>query len=378
MPDIRPHPGSRWTAAAVTEVLDAQRANRPVKPPSISEPDWDDVVRATIRHRVHVLLAPHLSELGVPEPTAGRLSQAHRRTFQSGMAEVRDTVAVSTFLDDAGIDHLIVKGAAFSWTVGELPAQRGGGDVDVWVRPFDVARAERLAREHGWQRRPSAERLPEPGDGWRWRTFLRLTYEHALDHPELTTLDLHWRLARHQPELGFDFADAWERSVAVPVLGPAARTLCPDDAFVHIAQHGRKEAWPTLRHLVDVARIAETIGPHRTRALARQHQNVALALTVSARVAPWLAELVDPGHRRVDALADEAWQGCLSLQYRLATRRNLPARSARRIRAQHESWVLRSAPDWATRLMGMVSLAIPVRLLIDPRLPTAYPRRKRR
>ena len=166
-----------------------------------------------------------------------------------------------------------------------------------------------------------------------------------------------------------------ERSVPMPAVGPTVRTLCLDDTFVHIAQHGRKEAWPTLRHLVDVVRLVDVSGPERTRSLASAHRNVALALLTAAHIAPWLENLAERADHRTRALADEAWQDCLSLEFPLSTRRALNGWEARRTRLRYESWLARSAPDWATRRAWAAHLAIPLGPLVDPDPPiTSIPR----
>ena len=241
--------------------------------------------------------------------------------LNNGIAEVRDTDVVSQVLYGSGIDHLVVKGVVLGAAVGEMPALRGGGDIDVWVREHRSPRRRQWHALTVGSRRPIADRLPEPGDTWRWRTMLRFAHEEALDHPERATLDLHWRLAERQGELGFDFDDAYSRSVPVPAVGPTVRTLCIEDTFVHIAQHGRKEAWSTLRHLVDVVRLVDACGPEVSRDLARTHRNVALAMLTAAHVDPSLSDLAAPATKHIRSLASEAWEGCLSLEFPQQIRR---------------------------------------------------------
>ncbi len=369
------HPGSAWTAAAVVAVLAAQRSGEDRLAPVPPDGDWSAVAQAMYLHRVHALLAPHLRRLGGPDQFAEQISTAHRRLLHRGIGVVGDTEAVSSLLCAAGIDHLIVKGVVFTAAVGDLPALRGAGDIDLWVRPQQAGQVELLARAQGWHRRPRAAGLPEPADTWRWRTMVRWAHEQPLDHPDRATLDLHWRLSEHQGELGFDFDEAYERSVPVPAVGPSVRSLRLDDAFVHIAQHGRKEAWSTLRHLVDVVQLVDACGPDMTRELARTHRNVALALLTASRIAPWLDELADTADSRTRALAAEAWENCLSLEYPLQIRSALTGGDARRSRLRHESWLARSAPDWATRRAWAVNLAVPLRGLVDPDPPLlAVPR----
>ena len=133
------HPGSAWTAAAVTAALDSGRRAAGIAAPLAPKTDWSTVVEAITLHRVHGLLGPHVSQLGMPDEYAARVSAAHRRMLNNGIAEVRDTDVVSQVLHGAGIDHLVVKGVVLGAAVGEMPALRGGGDIDVWVRERQVA-----------------------------------------------------------------------------------------------------------------------------------------------------------------------------------------------------------------------------------------------
>jgi hypothetical protein len=347
-------------------VLASRRRGTDPVAPRTPDVEWSDVMQAVFLHRVHGLLAPHVAQLGVPERFADRLGAAQRRMLDNGIAVTCDTAEVSDLLDTAGIEHLIVKGVVLAAVVGDLPALRGGGDIDLWVRPGEAAEVELLARANGWHRRPIASRLPQPADTWRWRTLMRFAHEQPLDHPDRATLDLHWRLAEHQDELGFDFDHAYRRSIAVPAIGPSARTLCLEDAFVHIAQHGRKEAWSTLRHLLDVVRLVEACGRDTTRQLVRNHRNVALAVLTASHIDPSLHELADAADRHTRALADEAWRGCLSLEFPRQIRRAITGRDALHSRLLYESWLARSAPTWATRRVWALHLAVPLRPLIEP------------
>jgi hypothetical protein len=331
--------------------------------------DWSLVAEAVFMHRVHVLLAPHATKLGMPDELADHISRAQRQILEGGIAQVRDTSVVSEMLEAAGVEHLIVKGVVLAAAMEDLPALRGRGDIDLWVRAEDVGKVESIARSAGWRRRPIAARLPEPDSSWRWRTLLRFAHEQALDHPERATLDLHWRLAECQAELGFDFDDAYERSIPMPAAGPSVRTLSLEDTFVHIAQHGRKEAWATLRHLVDVIRLVDVFGPDRSRELSRKHQNVALAILTAANLEPSLAELAGAANERTQSLAEEAWKGCLSLEFPQQIRRSLTGQQAWRARWRYESWLIRSAPDWPTRAALAAQLAVPLRPLVDPDPP---------
>jgi hypothetical protein len=326
---------------------------------------------AIVRHRVVPLLAPHAAALGLPDVQQHRLHEMHLGVAGAGLANAAHTDAASAVLADAGVDHLVVKGAVLPPLVGQTPASRGPGDIDVWVRTDAWADAERALGAAGWSRRDGTADLPVPGDGWRGRVVQRVGMEMPLDHPRRSTVDLHWRLVPDHREVRFGFDEALARSVPVPEVGPTVRTLCPVDALDHIAQHGRKEHWPVLRQLVDVADLAAACGDDLEE-LVRTSPNARVALATAAHVDARLSDL--PGiDRRARRLADEAWTGCLSLHWPLSTLWSATGLERVRVRARRESWDLRSAPSASVAAAHVGRALVPVRLLTDP-----HPLRHRR
>jgi hypothetical protein len=153
----------------------------------------------------------------------------------------------------------------------------------------------------------------------------------------------------------------------VPMGATNVRTLAASDALEHIAQHGRREAWPVLRQLVDVVNLVDAAGEDAAAELASRNRNVRVALGTASFLAPWLGDLVDLD-RSTKRCCLEAWNGCLALDRRLDARRALTGRAALRARIAHESWLLRSAPNWATRVAYGTRLAVPLRTLVDSRV----------
>jgi hypothetical protein len=96
---------------------------------------------------------------------------------------------------------------------------------------------------------------------------------------------------------------------------------------------------------------------------------VALAILTAANLEPSLAELAGAANERTQSLAEEAWKGCLSLEFPQQIRRSLTGQQAWRARWRYESWLIRSAPDWPTRAALAAQLAVPLRPLVDPDPP---------
>jgi hypothetical protein len=366
MASYQPHPGSPWVAEAVSRVLAFDHSGQAIEPlPSpAGTATWADVLEAASMHRVVEVLFPHARALGMDDDSVAIMFGMRHQLVAAGLRLELDTNAVSAMLDAAGIEHLMVKGAALAALMGLAPSGRGAGDVDVWVRAADVQRTEHVLHANGWVRQNPS--LPASDDGWRWRLMLSVGNELPQLGTGLSHVDLHWRLTPFAGENIADFATAYARSVRVEAMGESVRTMCPTDALRHLSQHARKDAWPTLRHIVDIVRITRVCDPRDVTAMAACEPNVAVAMAMVAT----LTDQPVPGWEpdaRTRALAARAWQGCLGLRNSLVQRNAATGFQAVVNRARFEWWQVSSAPGWRSRLSWAGKLAVPLQVLVGRR-----------
>ena len=321
------------------------------------------VIDAISDHRVPSVLASHVQALGLDADMAETIRRMRHQFVAAGLRLELDTSTVSTMLTAMGVDHLVVKGAALSAMTGFSPSYRGAGDVDLWVRPADVVRVEGALRDSGWVRFLAT--LPQPSDGWRWRLLMAVGNELPQQADGACAIDLHWRLTQFPGECIPTFDEAYRRSVTVPALGAGVRTLCPSDALLHLAQHGRKDVWPTLRHVVDVIRVVDRCDHEEVVDMAARMPNVALALAVARSIDARLLPGWTPRARTSD-LAEEGWRSCLGLRNTHAKRRQTSGSQAVAVRAQYEWWQFRSGPTWTYRAAWAYRLALPLQVLVRP------------
>lgn len=168
---------------------------------------------------------------------------------------------------------LVVKGAAFAYTVYPSPALRPRADTDLLVSPDDVAAAERALSDLGFTRAIEADRAL--GSGQR---HYGIVDEHGMTHP----VDLHWRLTdRMAFARALPFDRLWSRSVPLASIA-GARTLCEVDglllALLHrIAHHGDRSC---LLWLYDVHLMAERLDEDRWRDVMRTAEGDGLVACV--------------------------------------------------------------------------------------------------
>ncbi|WP_436700568.1 nucleotidyltransferase family protein [Nocardioides sp. BYT-33-1] len=275
----------------------------PVDVGAVSVRDLLDGVR---RHRVPELLHAHAQRLGLPAEVDRVLAAMVDGARQRRLVHALETVRAWQLLDAGGLDALVVKGIPLAvLTTGDAGA-RGAGDVDLLVRPEDVAAAHRLLRGAGWGLHEECR--IEPGM-WAWRHVLR--WGHTLTYlGPGADVDLHWRLdpmpgAQPHP------AALWERRTRVEVGGVAVPTLARADAFRHLAGH--REGWTWLRTLADLRRLARD-----PEVFAQELPAPALASLAAARATVGLPDTV-PG--RVQAALDRVPDAVLA---RARARHRLP------------------------------------------------------
>jgi hypothetical protein len=150
---------------------------------------------------------------------------ARRALWVANTSRLDQAHNVAHMLAAAGIQTVLLKGAAVAQTVYQHHVLRPIGDVDVMVRPDDATAARTLLASEGW----SPLRRFRDGD---------LAWRHALDltKPPDGALDLHWYLL---PENAWPAADrgVWSR-VRRLAAQDGTFVLAPEDQLLHACAHG--------------------------------------------------------------------------------------------------------------------------------------------
>jgi hypothetical protein len=184
--------------------------------------------------------------------TAGAIARA--RSLRGTQAE---SVAwrVHHVLAEAGVPSLALKGAALAVMTGRAAGERPGVDTDVLMHPADWPRAHDALVAAGYAFDATA---PAPRRDSLTR-FVAFSYYEARYVGPGGPVDLHWRLVPgHPPRLSA--ARLFTRSVEVELAGGKVPTLDPDAMLAHVALHGAKDRWLSLRTLVDAHLLVTMAG----------------------------------------------------------------------------------------------------------------------
>jgi hypothetical protein len=265
------------------------------------------------RQRVAAVLAPDrpwLTAQPALAPLAAGLQRLHQRDTLAALALQHLTLRVLALFQEAGLPVLVLKGIPLALQTCGSAVARGRGDLDLLVAPRQLPAAVDLLEAHGF-RRPYGT-FPLALDSF-WGRYSRWAgYELPLCSSGPAGgewIDLHWCLAPVRQPLP-PFAELWARRVELRLQGRNLPTLGMADAFRFAAVHAAKDDWHSLRHLVDLHRLARQLPAAAHAALRRQRLvRLSAAVAHAATGGPELLALSRPvplGLRRALALSQRA------------------------------------------------------------------------
>jgi Uncharacterised nucleotidyltransferase len=193
------------------------------------------------------LVYRNLSDHGSEDPELARLRGVYRHTWSHNQVLYWTGGRALQTLEAAGIETMVLKGAALGPAVYGDPGVRRMLDFDVLVRPARALDAIEALRP-GFVPVEDPPNLP-----------LRIPGVHSggLVDAEGREIDLHWYvLWQSSPD-----DDFWDAAVPADVAGVDARILSPPDQLLHVCVHG--SGWPTMdsiRWVADAVTLIRTAG----------------------------------------------------------------------------------------------------------------------
>jgi hypothetical protein len=226
---------------------------------AVSLDEWWDEAAAT---DVEALLAAivHRGGARVAEPARARAMARLREATARELARHEELRRIGDALAGGGIRALLLKGAGLAYTTYSDPRLRPGDDIDLFIARSELEGAESALSRAGYGRavEPDAELASMQ------RHYLRAD-------GGVHWVDLHWRVSNRHVFAGvLEFEECWRRSIPVPALSPAARTLGVVDALLLACVHrvAHHPGTPSLLWLYDVHLLARQLTPGDAEDLA--------------------------------------------------------------------------------------------------------------
>lgn len=198
-------------------------------------------------------LAPLEARLGLTRAIKDILQDAIRNAAALELSLRGELITLLDALRAAGVDTLLLKGAALAYTHYDAPYLRPRGDTDILIRVADKQLAHDALQRRGYVERPALASA---------RVSQQIQYSRVLRTGVEHSIDLHWRTFNpsvFSSLLPFD--ELWEAHRTVPALGPAARTPGAVHTLLLSLLHrvAHHEPGDGLLWLFDIHLVAQTL-----------------------------------------------------------------------------------------------------------------------
>lgn len=209
--------------------------------------DWDAFLSLVDRHGMPVqalsVLRRHLGN-AIPAHLSKELMGRKKQVAAWSLIQRSELIRVNRSLREHGIEMIPLKGVFLSQRLYGDYATRGGGDLDILVRPEDVMAAERILAASGYR---SLLALTER------QSAAVMAHDHHLPYRHKGSgllLELHWRSHFWSGE---EMEELWGSSAIAEMWGE--RFACLDDTILllFLCDHGSRHRWSCLKWLSDIA-----------------------------------------------------------------------------------------------------------------------------
>ena len=211
---------------------------------------WDEVFTQAAYHRVlPVVYAALQGPPEVPSSIQSALRARYLRHCQRAMRFSAELAGILQHFDARGIRVVAQKGPALAHFLYGDSAMREFGDLDLLVRPTDVARAAGALAELGYEKNLQLSPRQE-------KAYLRSGYEYVFGRDEERNLvELQWNLLPRFYAVDVNIGGLFARSQEHAFDDCHARVLGLEDQFIFICLHAAKHQWAQLGMVRDIAAI---------------------------------------------------------------------------------------------------------------------------
>lgn len=208
--------------------------------------DWGAFLQQVDRHGIAVQALSVLRRckgLDVPEDVYGALKARNKRITVRSFMQTGELIRISRLLKAHDIDMIALKGVVLSQRLYGSPHVRTSGDIDVLVRPEDLAAVDRLLVGIGYR---NVDDLTER------QTDAFLVRSHHLNYVREENgqhLELHWQSHFWSRD---DMEELWQNRKTITLSGEQLAFLDDPALFLFLCDHGSRHLWFRLKWLGDI------------------------------------------------------------------------------------------------------------------------------
>ncbi len=214
---------------------------------------------------------------------------APRAAMSRTLLRERDLLSLRTTLADAGVDIVVVKGAATAHLDEADPSSRSFGDIDLLVHPSAITAAIGVLETAGGVRRHLE---PRPGFDARFSKGVSFRF------PRNCEIDVHRTLAPGPFGLRIDLDELFDHRERYEIAGIGLDALDRPSRFLHACYHAALgDAFPRLTTLRDLVQTTPRTD-HECRTVldraARWHATAVVGAALDHAVEAFAWEVPEP------------------------------------------------------------------------------------
>jgi len=196
-------------------------------------------------YRLLPLLYHNLKSLQAQDPIMMKLKGVYRLTWYKNQMLFHTIAGLLRSFQSAGIETMVLKGAALTFLCYKDYGLRPMNDFDVLVHTDQAMPAIRRLQKLGWK----------PKDFEPREEYVSVSYSHGFEDESGREFDLHWHIFPQCREAHAD-DDFWGKAVLTKFHDLPTKTLNPTDQLLHICVHGaRWNETPPFRWVADAIMI---------------------------------------------------------------------------------------------------------------------------
>ena len=201
-------------------------------------------------YRLLPLLYHNLKRQQIEDPLMLKLKGVYRLTWYKNQMLFHAIADLLRAFQNAGIETMVLKGAALTFLCYKDYGLRPMKDFDVLIHTDQAMPAIRLLQKLGWKPKEF-----EPHEG-----YISVSYSHGFEDASGREFDLHWHVFTQCREAHAD-DDFWEKAVLTKIHDLPTNALNPTDQLLHICVHGaRWNETPPFRWVADAIMILNNAG----------------------------------------------------------------------------------------------------------------------
>jgi hypothetical protein len=213
---------------------------------------WKIVLDLASKHGVLPLLTQCLSKTAekIPADILQNLRHEYQTNLHKALFLSRELIRILDRLSSAGIQVMPYKGLALAESLYGDIALRQSGDIDLLIRPDDLARVQMAVGELGYAPHITFSKAEQ-------EAYLKSGYECAFDGVAGRNLvEVQWAIQPRFYAVDVEMEGLFRRAVNITVAGCATKTPSTEDLFVILALHAAKHLWGRLIWVCDLARLS--------------------------------------------------------------------------------------------------------------------------